>query len=617
MESHDVQSANASVTTDGATAPCVHVLPPEVANQIAAGEVVERPASVVKELVENAIDAEATRIDVEIERGGTKRVAVADNGCGMVREDAVTALQPHATSKIRSALDLGTLVTMGFRGEALPSIASVTRFTLTTRRREQDAGTRFEVLGGTVQDIAAAGSAPGTLVEARDLFFNLPPRRKFLASPMTEQGRVATVFRQLAIAHPEIAFSLKCDGRLVHSLAACASLDDRLRDICGEDFGQMVAVDFRDGEIRVSGYAGRPNFTRGDTSEQLFFVNRRVATAPVLFGALKDAYHDLPPDRRAIVYLFIDLPPEEVDVNVHPTKREVKFRAPSRVRAAVVQAVVDALYPANSFVSDPSAPAVVAPYDLPAETAAPSPRPVDLPRLQAAPPLVEQVPESATEAAQEAAPTGEAESAAPSMTIECPLWKRATLLGVLDSGLAVIDSGDGIVVFNPSEAHARVVYERLLEVDADKPVRTQRLLFAQQVTLPPADAVHVRSLLPALEQMGFEIDELDGDTFMVYGLPDSLQDEMPPLREMLVDLSASLETAKAGRRSNERWREDAIAKAAARAAVPRGHKLPPAEILRVLRDLSHCNQPYVGLTGTPTMLSISDNELKRRLGLRP
>ncbi|MBQ6103242.1 MAG: DNA mismatch repair endonuclease MutL, partial [Kiritimatiellae bacterium] len=322
----------------------IRILSEDVANKIAAGEVVERPASVVKELMENALDAGATRIDVEITAGGRRLVAVSDNGSGMGRDDAVLAPERQATSKLRTADDLARIGTMGFRGEALPSIASVSRFTLRTRRAEDDAGTEVEIAGGRTVAVRDCGAPPGTRVEVRDLFFNVPARRAFLRSYATEQAHVRGMFLVHAIAWPAVAFSLTCDGDPVHRLHPAASLRERLDDLFGAGYMDgFVPIDHATPAVRVTGWAGLPSQTRSDTAGQYVFVNGRPSTAPVVQAAIRESYPHLPQGRRPVLFLFLELPPEEVDVNVHPTKREVRFRAVGAVRDAVLAALAKAL----------------------------------------------------------------------------------------------------------------------------------------------------------------------------------------------------------------------------------------------------------------------------------
>ena len=326
----------------------VRVLPLHVANKIAAGEVVERPASVVKELVENALDAGARKISVSVTQGGRKLIAVQDDGCGMTKDDAVLSLERQATSKIRDVTDIEEIDTLGFRGEAIPSIASVSRFTLTTRRADDDEGTLIQVNAGILAEVRAAGCPPGTLVEVRDLFCNVPARRKFLRSYATEESHVREVFTVHALAHPSVGFSLSVDGRELYRLAPADNLADRIRELFGNEFlanaltlGGNQTVGHSN--IHVSGLIEMPNLSTPTRRDQYVFVNGRPATSASIAYALREAYQRRAGDTRPAAVIFIELPPNQVDVNVHPTKREVRFRDNVAVKSAIMEAIVEAL----------------------------------------------------------------------------------------------------------------------------------------------------------------------------------------------------------------------------------------------------------------------------------
>ena len=321
----------------------IRVLPVHVANKIAAGEVIERPASVVKELVENSLDAGATRIAISISEGGRKLISVQDNGCGMSREDALLSLESHATSKILDVDDIEAIDTLGFRGEAIPSIASVSRFTLTTRRHDADEGVRIAVDAGSIVPPVAAGCPAGTLVEVRDLFCNVPARRKFLRAVVTEESHVKTIFTVHALAYPAIAFSLTVNGRELYNLAPCANLDERVRELFGEEYlERMARAEGEDGDTKATGYFELPGRDFQTRREQYIFVNSRPATAPAIAYAIREAYPKRDGDSKPAAILFITTPPGMVDVNVHPTKREVRFRDSGSVKRAVAAAVAAA-----------------------------------------------------------------------------------------------------------------------------------------------------------------------------------------------------------------------------------------------------------------------------------
>src|SRR5947208_4064522 len=324
----------------------IRLLPETVASQVAAGEVVERPGSVVKELVENSIDAGARKIDVMIRRGGVSMVRVIDDGVGMDRDDALLSLERHATSKIRSASDLHAIATLGFRGEALPSIASVARFRLTDREPGAVAGTEIIVNGGKIDVVRDGGEAPGTQVEVRSLFYNLPARRKFLRSENTETRNIEHQVHLQAIGHSRIAFTFVRDDRLVFQLPSTENLLDRLRDLYGtESVSRLLEIKSADSsEVRLSGFIGQAGVSRQTRDQQLTFVNGRTVENPLLSGALREGYHTaLMKGQYPVTFLFLEIDPASVDVNVHPAKREVRFRDPAAVRETVIQSIQQTL----------------------------------------------------------------------------------------------------------------------------------------------------------------------------------------------------------------------------------------------------------------------------------
>ena len=607
----------------GAEGSKIRMLSTHVANKIAAGEVVERPASVVKELLENALDAGATRIDIVVTAGGRKLVSVADNGGGMNRDDAIMAPERQATSKIHDVDDIENIATLGFRGEALASIASVSRFTLRTRRPEDESGTEVSIVGGKLQDVKDCGCPPGTCIEVRDLFFNVPARRNFLRAFTTEQAHIRNVFVVHAIAHHDVAFSLKCDGDVAYQLAAAEALRDRILEIGGADeLERLVPVDCTLGAIRVHGFAGLPSWTRGDRNGQFIYINRRPATAPVVLGAISEAYPKLEDNRKPVLYLFIDLPPDQVDVNVHPTKREVRFRRLGDVREAVIAALSTALNRAGVAAPPPAAPWTPpsAPGPSPWTPSAPSAATWTPSAGPAAPPVrplpsFAFAPAPGTPAQVQPAPTPPAEVAFSEATVQMPAgspWTQFRILGRLSAGYVLLETNDGYTVVDPAAAHERVLYEKLLRVAAGAGRVSQRLLIPQSVEMKPLDHRRVEGVLPVLEEMGFGIAPLGKDAFIVDAVPDALAGAS--CEAVLLDTAAALEDAGAGRRGRERWREELVAKAASRAAVRTRGALSAKELNAIIVELAACEMPYTSPAGRPTMIFTSFRELDRRFG---
>ncbi len=599
-------------------APHIRVLPDHVANQIAAGEVVERPASVLKELMENALDAGAGQIDVAVISGGRTLVSVADNGGGMSRDDALLSIERYATSKIRDVDDIERIATLGFRGEALAAIASVSRFTLRTRRAGDLAGTEIVMAGGKVQDVRDAGCPPGTAVEVRNLFFNVPARRKFLRSEATELAHLRQVFFTYALAHPAVGLSLTLDGRAAQRLPGGGGLDERLRELVPAAVqAQLRRVDYASGSARISGYAGLPAGSRSDRSEQHLFINGRPAGAPVLGAAIREGYHALlPRDRFPALYLFLTLPPDEVDVNVHPTKKEVRFRDPSAVRDAVIAALRSALAlerqasaggrregePPPADASHPSlagleriAPTRAFPYPP-----APGPAPESPPAPAAGHGAFPAGPAPEAGGFQPAAAGGQGSP-----------WARCRILGQVGGLYVVMETEDGLVLMDPHAAHERVLYERYLAEVAGGRIASQGLLLAETVELPPAGAQLVRRHLELLVSLGFGIAEFGGDAFVVDALPACFAGT--GARLLLTDMVAALEEAGA-RSGTRRLLEERIAQAACKAAV-KAHQVLSAEEIAALADqLARLEMPYTCPHGRPTLIYQSFRELAKKFG---
>jgi DNA mismatch repair protein MutL len=657
----------------------IRLLSEQVANQIAAGEVVERPASVVKELVENALDAQATRVTIDIQTGGRSLIRVTDDGVGMSRDDALLCLERHATSKIRVADDLSAVRTMGFRGEALPSIASVSRFTLLTKERvsenqtDSTSGTQVVISGGKILEVKDAGSAAGTSVEVRSLFFNLPARRKFLRSEETERAHIQHYISLAALAYPEVAFTFLDDKRLVWQLPQVAAdkpgsseltrLKERLRglygtelDLLGVDFhgaleGRVTAEESDEAtpsELRVWGFIGAPGVSRATREEQHLFVNRRPVENRGLNFALLEGYHTaLMKGRYPVCCLFLEIDPAAVDVNIHPTKREVKFHQEQGVRRLVTQAVRETLLKFHSLPRS-AGPAMAPPARC--ESAAPPPRAeelaaapqpiaeLELPRLNPAPPprprnpippLAGSTPTQNTPASPShpdrgtslpspecAAPSpGSSSAFASSHPGPVPLLAvPLRILGVIGRLYVVMESDRGLVLLDQHAAHERVLFEQMLRRVEQGQAPSQRLLLPETIELSARDAQFLREQLACLTRLGVGVSEFGERTFLLDSLPPFVKASDP--REFVLELLDSLKAAGEGVNS---WRlgEHTVAKTVCRHAVKANDPLSGPELEQLVADLRQCAMPYTCPHGRPTLIEMSFRELEKKFGRAP
>lgn len=582
----------------------IRLLPEHVANQIAAGEVVERPASVVKELVENALDAQATAITVEIQAGGRSLIRVSDDGSGMSRDDALLCLERHATSKIQKAEDLQSIRTMGFRGEALPSIASVCRMTLTTREHDGDpAATQVILNGGKLIDVKAAGSPPGTSIEVRQLFFNLPARRKFLRTEETEYGHIYHYLTLAALAHPQVAFSFVRDGTLVWQLPASKDLRERLRALLGSET-ELIPLDVvaSDKSIRLWGFIGKPGVSRSTRENQYLFVNRRPIENRGLNYALLEGYHTaLMKGRFPVCCLFLEIDPAEVDVNIHPAKREVKFHREADVRRFVSDAIRDTLMAYHAPVESKPMPPPP-PRELPHFTPLtgsplamwPKPRPVEIPLP--APPPIHTEPEPVPEA-----PIG------PSPLLKVPL----RLVGVIGKLYVVFESDRGMVLLDQHAAHERVLFEQMIKRMQHGNAPSQWLLLPETIEVSVRDAQFLRELMPTLNRLGVGLSEFGERTFLLDGLPPFVKASGP--RRFVLELIDQLRAA--GQSVNSvRLGEDVIAKTVCRHAVKANDALAGPELENLINDLRNCDMPYTCPHGRPTILEMNFRELEKKFG---
>ncbi len=585
----------------------IRVLPEVVASQVAAGEVVERPASVIKELLENSLDAGATQIEVEVRGAGTALLRVTDDGGGMDREDALMALERHATSKIATAADLAEVRTMGFRGEALPSIASVSEFVLRTRPADAPAGTEAVVRGGKLVEVRDAGCAPGTTVEVKSLFFNVPARRKFLRSAPTETAHLDGAVETVALAFPGVALHYARDGRTVHRLPAAADLGRRVADLFGaEARHELLELEpWQAAGVTVSGLVSRPGVTRADRNRQFFFVNGRAVESGFLSAGVREAYRQmLEPGRHPSVFLDISMDPRAVDCNVHPAKREVRFRNGVAVREAVCGAIGGALREARAEWLRPLRQHVAARIAPVAEARAPrTPGGTHQPELRS-PEAPEARPAEMVSGRPSSGPPPAAQAA------RGPA-EEFRLIGALSRRYLLLEGAEGLVLLDQKAAHQRILFERLQRGVDGRAVVSQRLLLPAVFDLPPREHEVVKENLAVLASAGFAVEAFGGRSLKVEALPDFLAGRDP--RRVLEDFAAEC-LAGRGARSQGVLTDDAVRRAVARLALDDAGARDGREQRALVAQLLACELPYCDPDGSPVMLQFSWRELERKFG---
>jgi DNA mismatch repair protein MutL len=592
----------------------IRILSEDLANRIAAGEVIERPASVVKELVENALDAEAQTITVTVQGAGRRLIRVSDDGYGMSRDDALLAFERHATSKIRVVEDLGCITTLGFRGEALPSIASVSRLTLTTCAQLGEPGTWMELDGGVIRRVREWAGPVGTSIEVRQLFFNTPARLKFLKSRHTELGHMVNVVSQLALAHPSIRFRFSHEQQKLLELPPAVTTLDRLATIWGAEIGrQLIPIEDREGAVLLSGFVSPPTWSRAGRDAQYLFVNGRAVRDRLLLHALSEAYrHILPEKRHPMVFVFLALPPQDVDVNVHPHKTEVRFAQPDLVHAVVREAIqrglsrttinipsgsgTESLRP--SSISTPSLPMMgqgwPAPLTesmsrvIPGTEPPHPPASIGLPTPQTA--LTQ--PESYPLAASPLVPT-----------------HQLRPLGQIHHSFIVADGPDGLYLFDQHALQERILYEMLKAGFQAEAVPRQHLLFPTPIELTPAAMVWFEEFREFLERIGFEAEPFGGTSVILRTVPAVLAEY--PYLEIYRDTFAAL--AATGRASPyDEIVEAMLASLACHDAIKINRPLDLSEMRRLLDDFAHVGAPATCPHGRPLALTIPVSELRRR-----
>lgn len=647
----------------------IRVLPDSLANKIAAGEVVERPASIVKELIENSIDAGAKSIEVAVESGGRRLIRISDNGEGMSRDDAILAFERHATSKLKTAEDLEAIVTLGFRGEALASIASVAKVRLRTQTASDLVGTEVEISGGRMLNVRDVAFTPGAEFEIRDLFFNVPARRKFLKSEATESFHIANLVTHYALANPRLSFKLLNNNRESIRTTPAADLRERAYQLFGGEFiASLIEVGGEAGEMRVRGFVSSPSATRTTKDSQYFFINGRYVRDKVISRALIEAYRAMIPSGvYPSAMLFVELPPHEVDVNVHPAKTEVRF-----VRSAIVYDLIrDAVR--SAIGSSKAAVTLFAKPEPPAPTTAETFRshvfgekPPQISReelreafkIQAPPPIPQQSKmdlsgeESISEAESVSAVIGRERTSemliaedseviaetptsvepddplqlyghrlgclgtkasetnsqlkpAQSLTL---IADEVNPLGQMHNSFIIATDRTGLLLIDQHVAHERILFEQHWNALRRKKVETQRLLIPETLDLSPAQATAFDQLLPELEENGFELGRLSGRTVAIKAIPAMLGAGVA--RTLLLELLDAIEENRRGLSLDE-IRAEIAASLACRAAIKINMPLSPEKMRWLIDELMKKENPATCPHGRPIILRITAREIEK------
>ncbi len=565
----------------------IRLLPEEVINKIAAGEVVDRPAAVVRELIENSLDAGAKRIEISIRGAGTREIRVADDGGGMERDDLILAFDRHSTSKLEKFADLDRISSMGFRGEALPSIAGVSRVRVTTRPPGALAATRIEIRGGAIRDVAEAGAPEGTEVEVRSLFYNTPARRKFLKTTRTELARITEEVTSHALANPGVAFSFQRDGEQVFSLPAAAGLGERIADLWGtRAAGALFPVRASEGEVGVEGWLVKPAAAGRFRKGLILIVNRRPIRDRMLSAAVGEGYGPrLSRGGGPAGVIAIGIPGGSVDVNIHPAKREVRFPRPGRVRRLVSRAVEEGLRSLSgegTFYPPPRPPS---PGGVGEGGVSPAAEPEELELF-------------AGGTAAGPGPAGPV-PAGPSLY---------ALVGQAGNRYLVVESPRGVSLIDQHAAHERILYERFRRALAAERIEVQPLLTPVNLELSPSRAARLEERTGLLAELGIEIEPFGSDSFIIRALPAILFDWNR--EELVLELISRIEEG--GKTSDPR--EEIIIRLACLAAVKARQRLETPQLGRLVEELLACREPDCCPHGRPTMITLGWEELEKRFG---
>ena len=633
----------------------IQVLTSDVANKIAAGEVVERPASVVKEIVENAIDADSTSINVDLRAGGKRLIKISDNGIGMNREDALIATERHATSKINKIEDLESIQTFGFRGEALPSIASVSKLELLTRTADQLEGTKITIEGGNVQSVEESGCSPGTHLSVENLFYNVPARLKFLKTETTEMNHINNQVMWAALAHPSIAFSLRHNDRSLLNVRVCESVIERVRLLYGKDLAEgLIEIESEQSSFKIHAFIGNADLTKSNRNYQLFFLNRRPIRSKVVSAALNEAMQSfITKGRYAVAFLFLTMDMEEVDVNVHPAKIEVRFRDERSIYSQIVRFLSSGVY-RHKYIPT---------IDTAGQSVINEPQPKNVMNWNSSkqmPPKVDrrkmqQVDESSAVKSVVSQTSGQAtlekntpteESTVSSNIALAPSELQAQTVTELSqvrvqpsrqeipdgTGLELLDMDcielktslfntyilaegrDEVFIIDQHVASERVLYERYVTQFKEEDVPSQGLLLPVTIEAVQQQLATFDRHIDLFEKIGFDIENFGGSTILVRAVPPILSTRL--VTTAVVDLLDQLAESESSEIDMLEIQDDALIMLSCRSAVKAGDKLTMEEMISLIKELSQANHPFNCPHSRPIIIKMSKSELESRFHRR-
>jgi len=605
----------------------IKILPENIANKIAAGEVVERPASVVKELMENSLDAEATDITVEVRIGGKDLIRVIDNGLGMTYDDAVLALERHATSKIESVKDLETITTMGFRGEALPSIASISHLELITRPKDSMEGTKIKVEGGVTRDVERTGCPIGTRISVANLFYNVPARRKFLKTTATELSHIIRHVTWAGLANPQVAFKLIHNNNNVIEARRCNTVLERIHTLYGREFaGNIMEFEHEFETIKMHAFIGKPEFTRTNRDHQLFFLNRRPIRNKMLGSAMGSAFQSvIPKGRYPVAILFLEIDPRVIDVNVHPAKAEVRFQNQRKIYNEVAHGLLLAMrqeeYMPRMSIQTADVPTPMETEPRAGQSVPAHPRKAEveasvaeflerqsrMPKLDSSPPRSFQRETRDLPRRIESQPTIQR----PMEPIALPLMDvdNIQIKARLFNTYIVAEAGDEVLFIDQHIAEEKIIYEKLRRQMEQEGVPSQGLLLPVTIELTPAQAASIDSALEILPRMGFALEPFGGRTIVVKAVPSIMQ--RGDVKQIVTDLIDQIAESP-DKQDKLKLQDEILILTACHSSVQAGDDLSDAEVLNLLKEFFKTEPPFVCPHGRPIILRMNRTELEEK-----